>query len=960
MRWQRALGGSNVDAQQVEEEEEDDAASGTWNALHNPMRRVIAWARDRILQVNSRAHKSLSQLSSSAILEMPSCPTCGANYPSACGAHNRHATACAAVGAQEKARQKQRDENKLDHPQSPPHKKAYQTPEDRASMWEAHRTQDANQGSSGGTINPDSPEPPQPPEPPAQPPAVAAPPSYRIVYHPASMRPPDVLSESSAPPPDDPVYAGPDPPWQPFSCLADFEFADFAARAQLSNAENNELLQKMATSWASNVCITFKNAGHVRDGWTQATDMFPKYEEKKFTMSYQSPTTGETATQEFGTHVMPAMTWIKEVVGDKNLAKDVMWEPMKKYKCEDGRETMFVDEPMSAQDCYDAQDRLPKGATAVHISLYSDATKIARFNNKSFHPVVGRILNVKDTKRNSATGLGGGTLLGYIPKVEAKIKGDKDKPVFVNYKREVFHKALSYILESLEGPAESGHDMECGDAKERCELALTRGPLSNFPCPVCLVPHDEQHDLCGAVYPLRSAAASQAAYEKAQVLLQTPGNIGRAEKNAFWDLGPNSCPHRALSFDVLHFFDGGIWGKHLLVDLLKIIDEAGNSDKLDARHATITSSSSPMSWLHHLTSDHDTEFLTCLGGLLILPVSHDLVPKKYSVIIPLIRALACLRIIAGFSVHTEQRTKSGEAFVVKFGTLLQKFGVARGKKYDFPKAHASKHLFSDIRRKGVTKNYNTKLGEFGHIGYKGAFQQTRKGGEYEAELVEIIGRLSALCRIAVLVAEYYQTVLPQKPEPEDFKFQLGTPQHPVLAHALQRTSFSTNPVFDEFYDSLKSFLVGVALEEKLCPADQTPIVEHKLLRINFTSLDTWQRDGDVLRSNQVAYGVDRADCVMVKVTKGHQFARLHFMFTCQAFGKCWSVARVTFFSHNAKAKSSQVGMERVKETQKGEFILIDTIVRGAWLTPDGDKKNYFFVNDLIDSDAYLRLLETPM
>ena len=42
--------------------------------------------------------------------------------------------------------------------------------------------------------------------------------------------------------------------------------------------------------------------------------------------------------------------------------------------------------------------------------------------------------------------------------VEAKIKGDKDKAVFKNYKREVFHKALSYILESLEDPAEYGHE----------------------------------------------------------------------------------------------------------------------------------------------------------------------------------------------------------------------------------------------------------------------------------------------------------------------------------------------------------------------------------------------------------------------------------------------------------------------------------------------------------------------
>lgn len=63
------------------------------------------------------------------------------------------------------------------------------------------------------------------------------------------------------------------------------------------------------------------------------------------------------------------------------------------------------------------QDELPKGTCAIHLSIYADATNIARFNNKKFHPVIGRVLNIKDTKRNKTTGLGGGTLLGYIPQV---------------------------------------------------------------------------------------------------------------------------------------------------------------------------------------------------------------------------------------------------------------------------------------------------------------------------------------------------------------------------------------------------------------------------------------------------------------------------------------------------------------------------------------------------------------
>ena len=59
--------------------------------------------------------------------------------------------------------------------------------------------------------------------------------------------------------------------------------------------------------------------------------------------------------------------------------------------------------------------------------------------------------------------------------------------------------------------------------------------------------------------------------------------LTRLSQNAFWRLGPLSCPHHALSYDIMHYIDGGLWGKHLLVELISIIEEAGHLDTLDAR-----------------------------------------------------------------------------------------------------------------------------------------------------------------------------------------------------------------------------------------------------------------------------------------------------------------------------------------------------------------------------------------
>ena len=47
-----------------------------------------------------------------------------------------------------------------------------------------------------------------------------------------------------------------------------------------------------------------------------------------------------------------------------------------------------------------------------------DATQIARFGDQTFHPIIGHVLNISDEKQNVA-GYGGGTVLGYVPKVRS-------------------------------------------------------------------------------------------------------------------------------------------------------------------------------------------------------------------------------------------------------------------------------------------------------------------------------------------------------------------------------------------------------------------------------------------------------------------------------------------------------------------------------------------------------------
>ncbi|KDQ18491.1 hypothetical protein BOTBODRAFT_42183 [Botryobasidium botryosum FD-172 SS1] len=87
-------------------------------------------------------------------------------------------------------------------------------------------------------------------------------------------------------------YDGPIPPWEPFPTLQDFEFAEFAAKAELKNAHIDELLLKMRSSWASDVHITMRNAANVREAWDQVASIYPKFAKKEFSVSYESATTG--------------------------------------------------------------------------------------------------------------------------------------------------------------------------------------------------------------------------------------------------------------------------------------------------------------------------------------------------------------------------------------------------------------------------------------------------------------------------------------------------------------------------------------------------------------------------------------------------------------------------------------------------------------------------------------------
>lgn len=130
----------------------------------------------------------------------------------------------------------------------------------------------------------------------------------------------------------------------------------------------------------------------------------------------------------------------------------------------------------------------------------------------------------------------------------------------------------------------------------RCMMTLIRGVRGKCPCPICVVPLEELHDLL-KTFPIRTtqrAIEGCEAYSKknshGEEILKALGlrpvqvcryfsrvsiQLIQIEiQNVFWKV-ENSKPEDTVSFDRLHALDGGLGGKHLLEEVKVVVKSLG-------------------------------------------------------------------------------------------------------------------------------------------------------------------------------------------------------------------------------------------------------------------------------------------------------------------------------------------------------------------------------------------------
>ena len=132
------------------------------------------------------------------------------------------------------------------------------------------------------------------------------------------------------------------------------------------------------------------------------------------------------------------------------------------------------------------------------------------------------------------------------------------------------------------------------------------------------------------------------------------------------------------------------------------------------------------------------------------------------------------------------------------------------------------------------------------------------------------------------------------------------------------------------------------------------------MKIHFKSLEHWLDDADFLRCNPCFHNRERYDAALVKTMAGNIFVCLAFVFTCEVGGKVHPFALVQPLdvrTGQRTPKDKVLGLHRVRQRERKncEFISAHSIIRGALLAPDFDKRGDYFVVDVIDADMYFRL-----
>ncbi|KAF8578339.1 hypothetical protein K439DRAFT_1529313 [Ramaria rubella] len=594
------------------------------------------------------------------------------------------------------------------------------------------------------------------------------------------------------------------------------------------------------------------------------------------------------------------------------LCELIMWYPVEKIMC-------LFDELNTGSEWWEVQDGLPQETGLPHcflpLHLWLDKSNVSKTVTK--HPIILRPVFLPSHIWNGS-GKGGSVLVGYMPVVgnpneDASSENDSaDSVKLTQFKREVYHKVLAVIFCSIKRHSRSGETVTCGDDITRVTYP---GAQAKHPCPRCLVLKEFLHLLTKQFTP-RTQKSMQEVYLQAQNIASHAAtedmlrNVGlHLIKNFFWQVR-NYNPYRAFSWDMLHAFDSGEWGKHQWPLTLEILSPA------DWTCLAKNMRQMPR-WrgLKHFNAVSTTDFadgnsyrdiLKC-----ILPCLINLMPWDSS-LVHCIRICACLHMIARLHAVTEPQIQYISECLANY-YVSNHFYIARhSKNYNYPKHHGLTHLAEDLQQKGAMENYTTHPGKGFQQEVQQAYDQTNFR-DTEQQMVHIDENQEAMACI--------QTAI-----------DLHDKQLQQASAAENATDDGEPPPEPEHSD--QHWALG---------AHQKKTTPYQCIYLNYRSLEDWTVKQDILRCNPCFHSRECYDCVVIN-TEPMTFSS----------GKWSDLALIRILHPSAWIPATKWGGCTVVEEKNYHFVMLKYLLCGCHMILTFSKVGWYYLNDLVDSDAFLR------
>ncbi|KAG1783951.1 hypothetical protein EV702DRAFT_1175911 [Suillus placidus] len=808
-------------------------------------------------------------------------------------------------------------------------------------------------------------------DPPAldEPEVVAAVPTFnqdniKIEYHPSSGIEAKVYGFDSfecraadfqVPPPDG-------QPWRPFKSRLEFEIAEIMLKVGFNNQQTDRLIK------LCHRCVDIHNM------WEATSHRITKFTKEVILI----PFSGDDELREYDIHYQDLWELAADMLRNPRLFPYFMFDAHRLSKFDGNKFVSFVDEPFTSQ--------LPPGAKPLAYILYADKTKLSSFGTAKGYPVYARLANLPTAIRNGR-GEGGGYVVGWLPIVKDE-KLHSGKPSW--------HKSFARIISLLASKSQTGQWFECldsvkcwfflcililsADFEEQSVMSLTRGIMSLWPCPICLVPRDDLWDT-SKLYCRRiskdsqaviNAACAKETFEEREELLKEQAL--RLIENAFWAVA-FTCVYRALSHDRCHFNHGRLWSRHLWVELQKYLVSLGRGkvSEVDNRFENFPC------W-RNLKHPNQVVGVTFTDSSVHKDISKMIIYATHDILIendcPLgYLLLRCVHLYlemdmyAALEVHTTNTIEEGRHTVQAFTALMKQYMTQTAddnvKNWNFPKLHMTTHIFDDIEAKGASHNYNTKLNEQMHgplkdwylnrTNFKNVVEQILRIDHWILVADDIDHRISDF-------DEYSQRKSDSDSEDDDsldddentnisMDSTLDPSQHVRMGsrQAVQtfcsiENAHKTRVEFTNFRIKLNAFLniflptcnIPLPNGRRIHLQSDDTVTEYQFLCINYKSLVDWKQNTNYLRCSPQFFNAPRYDCVFIRTQNGIILGRPRLR----------------------QDKQLNLFRVRAQPCTKAEFFSVQSIIHGALLVQDsgGNPLDYLVV-DTVNTDMFLRVRE---